>query len=424
LNRKRAELAAAAVAAVSAGVVLRSWTVVALAIPLVTYAAIAGMIDEPLRLSVSARREEGSGKIFEGGSFEVSVTLENDGSVVGLLRAEDMLPRGLRVVSGSNVGFSSLSRGGRAQLRYRVTSDAPGHFELGPLLLSAADRFGLRSDESVVNERVELDVLPRIERRRDVSFRPRRTRNWSGQIASPRPGAGQDFYAIRQYIFGDPARVVNWKAWARLDRMYSNEFMSELGADAVVIVDKSAGSDFGTPPESALTYVDRCAAAVCGHLLSEGNRIGVMVIADRVRMVNPGTGRNQLQRILLTLVRSKSGRPESIKMLPDYLAFWFPRATNVIVVSSLGDPDIVEPLLGLGATRDLYVVSPSFAGRKSPADLATGEEKVAYSLIQLRRGAMYEYMRRFAQVVDWDVDSPVEAVLQRAFPRRGRVGAR
>lgn len=424
MTPKRSVLISLALVLVGLGTVLRAGSMVALSVPFVVYVVLATMVARKPDLAVSAKRETNAGKVFEGGVIELVTALTSGGGELGLLRVEDTLPRGLRLASGNNVGFAILGREGGLEMRYKLTSDAPGSYVVGPIALLATDSFGLNSKASVLGDTFQLDVLPRAEQRRSIPFRPKKTENWPGQVVSSRAGSGQDFYAVRQYLPTDPARVVNWKAWARLDRMYSNQFMSELGADAVIVVDKSSASDFGVPPESALTYVERCAAAISSGLLFAGNRVGVVIIGDRVYKVNPGTGRRQVERILLALVRARKGAAESLGLLPEYLSLWFPRAPSIVVVSSLADQHIVSPLTRLGARRNLQVISPSFYGKAGSQDSAGTASEIAMMLVKLQRRTTQERLRKYADVVEWNVGVPIETVLERALLGRSRVVAR
>jgi uncharacterized protein (DUF58 family) len=422
MTEKRNGLVSAALVLVGVGVVLRMESLVVLSIPVVAYVVLAELVSGEPHLDVTLGRETNAGKVFEGGTLELKINITNEGRALELLRVEDTLPEGLSVATGSNVAFASLAKSGIFEMRYKVGADTPGSRILGPIKLTATDYFGLRSSASTIGCPFVLDVLPRVERHRSVRFRPRRTESWPGQIISARPGPGQEFYAVRQYTSGDPVRSINWKAWARLDRMYSNEYMSELGADVVVVVDKSSTSDFGLAPESALTYVERCSAAVSDHLLSMGNRVGMMVVGERVLVVNPGTGPRQLERILLTLVRAKKGPAERLGQLPDYFSIWFPRAINLIVISSLADDAILPPLMRFGPRKELHVISPSFVGDVR-GEQTNGISEVALMLVRLRRRAIAERIRRFAEFVEWRTDSPIDVLLQKAFPGARRTVA-
>jgi uncharacterized protein (DUF58 family) len=422
VTAKRDGLVSAALLLIGVGVVLRMESVVVLSIPIVVYVVLAEATSGEPSLDIAVMRGSEGGKIFEGGVVELKVTFTNRGKAMELLRAEDPLPADLEVVEGSNVGFASLAHGGSFEMCYKVTSRAPGSHILGPVRISATDFFGLRSKVSTVECPLVLDVLPRVEQHRAVNFRPRRTESWPGQFVSTRPGPGQEFYAVRQYTPGDPARNINWKAWARLDRPHTNEFVSEVGADVVIVVDKTSASDFGVAPESALTYVERCSAAVSSHLLSLGNRVGMLVVGERVLVVSPGTGRRQLERVLLTLVRAKKGPASRLRQLPEFFSIWFPGATNLIVISSLADDAILNPLMRFGMRRDLHVISPSFVGQQGRP--GSDIEEVALTLVRLRRWTVAERIRRFGEFAEWTPDSPVDLLLYRSSPRLLRRVAR
>jgi uncharacterized protein (DUF58 family) len=423
-TRKWSVLVSMALVLVCLGVVLRDDGLLALSVPFVVYLVLAQIIVPKPNLDLSAERETAAGKIFEGGTIEIATRLSNRGDELGFLRVEDTLPRGLKLASGNNVGFAALPRGRGLQLHYKVTSNAPGSYSVGPIILSATDSFGLSTGVAVLEEPFQLDVLPKVEQRRSIPFRPRRTENWPGQVVSSRAGSGQDFYAVRQSVPSDPARIINWKASARLDRLYSNQFMSELGADAILVVDKSSASDFGAPPDSALTYVERCSAAISSGLLFAGNRVGMVIFGERVYRINPGTGRRQLERILLSLVRARKGGAENLGLLPEYLSLWFPRASSMIAVSSLANKHIVPPLARLGARRDLQVVSPSFLGKLATEESATSIGELALALVKLQRWTAAELVRKYADVIEWDVGVPIETVLERTLLGRNRMVAR
>src|SRR5439155_1167202 len=78
-----------------------------------------------------------------------------------------------------------------------------------------------------------LVVAPAMEDLRRTKLQPRRTRPWYGQVASRQIGAGTDFWGVREYTAGDEVRRINWKASARLDRLFTNEYEGERSGDVV-----------------------------------------------------------------------------------------------------------------------------------------------------------------------------------------------
>jgi uncharacterized protein (DUF58 family) len=412
-----------AVLLIGFGSVLLSPPLVELSIPVVVYLVLARIFAGSPHVEVSASRPEGAAKIQEGGRAEITIRASNKNGRLGLLRVEDSLPEGVKVVRGSRVAYTALGEGERAELKYTITADFPGSWVLGPVTITAEDGFGLVAKSATVELPYRLDVLPRLAGRPRFPFRPQRTKNWPGQVVSARPGAGQDFYGIRPYLASDPARSVNWKASARLDRMYTNQYMAELGAEAVIVVDKSYDSDFGSPPDSALNFVERCAAGVAAGLLLAGNRVGLVVFGERIYEVSPRTGVRQLERILVEIVRAEKGPVKTFPYLRTYLSHFFPRAAQVIVVSSLMNSDIVEPLLVLGAYRDVRVVSPTLFSM-APGVPRSEMGEAAMALLRLQRWTTIERVRKRAIVAEWDVRRPLDEALEQAMYPKGAVVAR
>lgn len=416
-------LLGAAVLLIGAGTVLLSASLIELSVPLVAYVVLARVIGGTPRLEVSARRAIEGEKILEGGRVEVSTRIVNEGGMPGVLVFEDTLPREVKVVRGSRLALAPLAKGEAVDVAYAVTAAAPGSWVLGPAKMTAQDWFGLSARSATMDVPYRLDVLPAVSGRLRFPFRPIKTKNWPGQVTSPRPGSGGDFHGIRPYLPSDPARSINWKATARLGAAHTNQYQAEQGAEAVVVVDKSYDSDYGVPPHSALNYVERCAAGVASGLLLAGNRVGLVIFGDRIYELNPGTGARQLERALVEIVRATKGPVKTFPYMRDYLSHFFPRAAQVIVVSSLQDPVIVDPLLTLGVQRDVRIITPALF-RLDRAAHQTETEEAAAGLLRLQRWTVLERLRRRTVVAEWDVSRPLEEALERALYPRGAVVAR
>src|SRR5206468_2341164 len=84
--------------------------------------------------------------------------------------------------------------------------------------------------------RSPLVVAPAMEDLRRAALQPRRTRPWFGQVASRRIGPGTEFWGVREYVAGDEVRRINWKASARLERLFTNEYEGERSGDGLIVL--------------------------------------------------------------------------------------------------------------------------------------------------------------------------------------------
>src|SRR6185436_17567374 len=77
-----------------------------------------------------------------------------------------------------------------------------------------------------------------------------------------RPGSGSELLDLRDYLPGDPPKMIAWKASARRDRLMTKEFESEVPVRCTLFVDVSSSVRVGPPGANALARVIAIASAV------------------------------------------------------------------------------------------------------------------------------------------------------------------
>src|SRR2546426_11975838 len=100
-----------------------------------------------------------------------------------------------------------------------------------------------------------LDSLALLTRRPMASGRPGRRR-------PPLAGSSMEFSDYRRYAPGDDFRRIDWRAYARLERLFLRVFEAEENLTVTVLVDCSDSMHQGTPAKKPL------AVAVGGALPS------------------------------------------------------------------------------------------------------------------------------------------------------------
>jgi uncharacterized protein (DUF58 family) len=69
----------------------------------------------------------------------------------------------------------------------------------------------------------------------------------SGQHRSPQKGSSVEFAEYRDYQFGDDLRRVDWRLYARTDRLHVKQYEEETQLRVFVVLDTSASMDFRSP---------------------------------------------------------------------------------------------------------------------------------------------------------------------------------
>lgn len=105
-----------------------------------------------------------------------------------------------------------------------------------------------------------LDRLSLVSRRM-------RAGTYKGERRSPRRGGSIEFADYREYAPGDDFRQIDWRAYARLERLFLRLYVEEEDATVHLLLDASRSMEWGSPPKWA--YAQRIAAAL-GYLALVG----------------------------------------------------------------------------------------------------------------------------------------------------------
>lgn len=109
---------------------------------------------------------------------------------------------------------------------------------------------------------------------------------WQGERRSPKRGQSVEFADYRNYVPGDDFRLVDWNAYARLERFFLKLFVEEQDLTVHFLIDISSSMNW--PQESTgqsthkFTYACRAAAALGYIALASLDRVTVSTIGERV----------------------------------------------------------------------------------------------------------------------------------------------
>ena len=174
-----------------------------------------------------------------------------------------------------------------------------------------------------------LDSLALLTRRPMASGRPGRRR-------SPLAGSSMEFSDYRRYAPGDDFRRIDWRAYARLERLFLRVFEAEENLTVTVLIDCSDSMYHGQPAKAplatalaaALSYValkceDRVIAGALTDRLAAYRKAGsgknaIWTVGEFLNRL-PRSGTTDLNRALYDLGRIVSG-PGLTIVISDFLA--------------------------------------------------------------------------------------------------------
>lgn len=214
----------------------------------------------------------------------------------------------------------------------------------------------------------------------------------SGRHRSDKRGASIEFREFRQYSPGDDPARVDWRVFARTDRLHLRTFEQETNLECHILLDCSASMGFPEKSEklSKLEYASFFAAALSWWVISKNDRVSLALFDDGLRrFLPPASTRSHLHDILDTLENTKPG---SRTALPEALsrahALIRRRGTLVVLSDFFTDPAALfralNPYLHRGFSVHLFhILDPHEAHLEDREltryeDMETGETLVAH----------------------------------------------
>jgi uncharacterized protein (DUF58 family) len=108
----------------------------------------------------------------------------------------------------------------------------------------------------------------------------------AGPRSSPRHGASVEFADFRNYVTGDDFRRIDWKAYARLDRLFLRLYRAEELAVVTIFLDHSTSMNFGDPTK--VLTAGRLAAVLSYIALKNYDTVAVAGWGDKIDAFLPG----------------------------------------------------------------------------------------------------------------------------------------
>lgn len=263
----------------------------------------------------------------------------------------------------------------------------------------------------------------------------------SGLHRSPRLGVSTDFAEHRSYQPGDDIRRVDWRLYARTDRLHVREFEAETNTEVMFAVDTSGSMRFGTTGATKLEYV-RVLVACLAHLSArQRDRVGLVLFGGDVHTLIPPS----LKHVPLILQHLAKMQAEGAGRLREPLraaAASSRRRRIWVVVSDLYSPpgelaDAVGALRAHGGeVIAMHVLDPAelalpYVEAATFVDAETGEE-LPLSAPDVRERYRQEIERHIAEVkrslggrgIDtalFSTDQPLDDALYRYLAERERL---
>jgi uncharacterized protein (DUF58 family) len=170
----------------------------------------------------------------------------------------------------------------------------------------------------------------------------------SGLHRSPFHGYSAEFSQYRHYRPGDDLKYIDWKLFARTDRLYTKQFRETTNLLCQIALDASASMDYAGAAGITKFQYARLLAGSLAHLVSrQGDAVGLVTYADAIKQYLPSRGGQvHLRSLLVTLTRTDPGGQTDGAAALGRTIDLLKRRGLLIVISDLYDErDLVERAL-------------------------------------------------------------------------------
>ncbi len=181
----------------------------------------------------------------------------------------------------------------------------------------------------------------------------------SGVHRSPNTGASIEFAQYRPYTQGDDPRFLDWRLFARTDRLHLKQFHEETNMRCTLLLDCSASMGYGSREPNKFDYARMLCACLLTLLRNQGDAAGLTAYHRDLALRFPATNDIRRTRTLLAeLARlepdERTDTPAALRYLGDALK---PRGMVVLVTDLLYPiEEAVDHLKSLRARRHDVVV--------------------------------------------------------------------
>ncbi len=267
----------------------------------VSYVVYLRILEKPqVNLQVKTRH----GILFRGELEVLHLEIQNlSNSDLPSVKIAIDFPGGIFPVNQSNEISISIPPKRTSIINIPLLPLERGLFEIGPITVSQNDVFDLFATPLAKVTEVPVRVYPKRIKAHVNQLKVQEVFSKLIDIYSiRRKGMGSDFHGLREYIRGDPSKIVYWPAVAKHGKLISKEYEDEKQLEVIVVMQGGT-----TMRGQKFDFVLGTAMDIYSGVLEQGHPTGFLFFDDDVHLYfKPSQSRKQQLRIWGELYSAKA----------------------------------------------------------------------------------------------------------------------
>lgn len=162
----------------------------------------------------------------------------------------------------------------------------------------------------------------------------------TGLHKSPYHGFSVEFAEHRLFNAGESTRHIDWKVFARTDRLYTKRYEEETNLRCQLLIDNSSSMYYPTENRGKITFSILCAASLAYLLQRQRDAVGLSVFSDTIQLMSEVKSTpNHLQKMLVhmqdLLQQEPGGRETRVAEVIHQIAEKIHKRSLVILFSDM-----------------------------------------------------------------------------------------
>jgi len=184
------------------------------------------------------------------------------------------------------------------------------------------------------------ELLKRV-RKIEIKTRGLTRHIFAGQYHSAFKGKGMAFSEVREYLYGDDIRNIDWNVTARFNHPFIKVFEEERELTVMLLIDVSGSRMFGSTSILKKNLIAEISAVLAFSAIQNNDKIGVILFSDKVeKFIPPQKGRKHILRIISEMLNYKPQSKETnIAEALKYLTNAIKKRCTAFILSDFVDVD-------------------------------------------------------------------------------------
>jgi uncharacterized protein (DUF58 family) len=203
---------------------------------------------------------------------------------------------------------------------------------------------------------ISTDFLRELERFSFVAQK-RVSSQYTGARRSTKVGRGTDAYGFREYERGDDFRTIDWRVYARTEKLYVRQFEEYRDLVTHILLDTSGSMDHPAEGLNKYEYAAMLALGFAYLVMKDNEKFAISTFTDDINISKPGRGRVNLLASIDLLNSTKPGGSTGLNEPVQQYSSVIKSKSRVIIISDFLTPlDDIKPALYRMGRHDLIVI--------------------------------------------------------------------